>query len=517
MNKVKITCLVASLAVVALPGCTTLKTEGGHGGSQSSDELSQLRAELDAKQGAIAEKDQLIQSYRDRLSQSPAAQNAGDDLLPPGAKPGECYARVWVPPKYRTITKEVLVKEADEKVSVTPAKYTWAEEQVLVKEASSRVETIPAVYGTETDRILVKEAERVWKTDLGRNAIPANDRLLATARAHGIDLDAAQPGMCYHEHYRPAEYATESTQIEVSPASVKVAATPAQYRYVEKRILVADASYKVRNIPAEYGWEEEKVVDKPAHTVWKKGTGPIQKIDEATGEIMCLVEVPATYKTIRKRVLKAPARTERVEVPAQYKTVKVRELTAPAGEVKTEVPAQYKTVNVTKQVSGPTFVWHEVHNMEEPASTRTGAKICLTEQPAQYKTVTRKVVKTPATSRTIDIPAEYKTVKVRKLATEPQEVRTPVPAEYKTVTTKELEADGHMQWRSILCETNMTVSRISSIQQALQTAGYNPGRIDGVIGKDTMRAINAFQRDKSLPVDKYINLDTLKALGVSPR
>ena len=69
--------------------------------------------------------------------------------------------------------------------------------------------------------------------------------------------------------------------------------------------------------------------------VWKKGTGPIQRIDESTGEIMCLVEVPATYKTISKEVLVSPATTRTVEIPAVYKTVSVRQEVSAASESRT--------------------------------------------------------------------------------------------------------------------------------------------------------------------------------------
>ena len=74
-----------------------------------------------------------------------------------------------------------------------------------------------------------------------------------------------------------------------------------------------------------------------------------------------------------------------------------------------------------------------------------------------------------------------------------------------------------MEWRSILCETNMTASRIEDIQTALKDKGFDPGNIDGVIGYDTMTAVNAFQRNNELPIDKYLNIQTIEALGVSPR
>ena len=63
----------------------------------------------------------------------------------------------------------------------------------------------------------------------------------------------------------------------------------------------------------------------------------------------------------------------------------------------------------------------------------------------------------------------------------------------------------------------MTRDRITSIQTALQRAGHNPGPIDGVIGADTMRAVNAYQRQKGLPVDEYLNIATVRSLGVSPK
>ncbi len=63
----------------------------------------------------------------------------------------------------------------------------------------------------------------------------------------------------------------------------------------------------------------------------------------------------------------------------------------------------------------------------------------------------------------------------------------------------------------------MTGARITEIQSALKVAGYESGKIDGVVGSETMAAVNAFQRDKGLPVDRYLNVATLKALGVSAR
>ena len=114
--------------------------------------------------------------------------------------------------------------------------------------------------------------------------------------------------------------------------------------------------------------------------------------------------------------------------------------------------------------------------------------------PAVYKTVTRQVVDQPASTREADLPAQYDTL---------------------TSTMKVAEA--REEWRSILCETNATPGKIKEIQQSLATAGYNPGPVDGVIRAQTMRAVNSYQVAKGLPVDAYLNIPTVKSLGVSPK
>ena len=50
---------------------------------------------------------------------------------------------------------------------------------------------------------------------------------------------------------------------------------------------------------------------------------------------MCLVEIPAVYNTITKKVVKSPATIKVIEIPAVYETVKLRKLVSPAKETRT--------------------------------------------------------------------------------------------------------------------------------------------------------------------------------------
>jgi hypothetical protein len=159
-------------------------------------------------------------------------------------------------------------------------------------------------------------------------------------------------GACYARVWVPARYSTENVtvlvreassklevtapryewveeQVLVKPATEKLEIVPAQYEWDEERILVKPASKKLEAIPAQFEWEEERILDRPAHTVWKKGRNPLHNVENGTGEIMCLVEVPATYKTVRKRVLKKEAHTREIEIPAEYTTVRKRVLKEP--------------------------------------------------------------------------------------------------------------------------------------------------------------------------------------------
>lgn len=362
----KILTVMGMGALLVFSGCAH---QQGTDMSNLQEELAKKDSQIKQLESVQEEKDAALAEYEKKLAETPktvAVADTGDGmLLPPNAKPGECYARVFIPPTYRTATETVLKRGASEQLDVIPAKYEWVEEQVLVSAASQRLEVVPA-----------------------------------------------------------------------------------QYDWVEEQVLVKEASSRKEQIPAKYEWQEEKILVKPAETVWKKGRGPIEKLDNATGEIMCLVEIPAVYETVRKKVMVSPPTTRDIPIPAEYETVR------------------------------------------------------------------KKVMVKPPTTRTIDIPAVYKTVKVKKMVTAPQERKIAIPAEYQTVTKTEQVTDGRMEWRQILCETNVSPDFIKRFQTALLNAGHNPGPIDGVFGPETEAAMKAYQVKKGL-ASGALTYETVKSLGVS--
>ena len=129
------------------------------------------------------------------------------------------------------------------------------------------------------------------------------------------------------------------------------------------------------------------------------------------------------------------------------------------------------------------------------------------------ETVEQRKVKTPASIKEVEIPAEYKTVAVRKLVKAAEQKKIEIPAVIETVAKRVKVSDERLEWRKVLCETNMTKDIMTQLQNALKAAGFNPGPIDGEIGAQTMRAVDDYQRARGMERGG-LTLSTLEALGV---
>ena len=280
----------------------------------------------------------------------------------------------------------------------------------------------------------------------------------------------AQPGKCYTKVLIPAKYEVQTEKVLSKEASENITVVPAKYTMVKKRILVKEASEKLIaipatyktikekvlvkeaserlvKVPATYGTTTDKILIKEAHTAWKKGcSGPVQKLGENC-DVLCLVNVPAQYRTVTKKVLKTPATTKVIPIPATYKTV------------------------------------------------------------------TRKVLDQPASTKAVPVPAIYKTVKVRELV-EPASVKKDlVPEAYQTVSKKVKVSDSILKWKETVCKTSMTAVNIKSVQIALKKSGINPGPIDGIFGWRTRAALEKYQR-ANLLASGALTKETLKSLGI---
>ncbi len=426
------------------------------------------------------------------------AQQIDNTLTLPDAKPGECYAKVIVPPKFADRTEEVVTQEAVERIESTPAVFETIQERVVVRESSSRIASAPTVFEASTERVQVKARELNWTVADGEQQRPANPVDLENIATAGIDLDRVEPGSCFVEYWQPPVYRSELQRVLSKEPSVRIEIAPAVYETVDERIVVKEASQRIVNVPAIFRTEQERVLVEPARSVWRPGRGPVERIDDTTGEIMCLVELPARYETVSRTVLDTPATSRMEEIPAEYETYQVQRLVTPASERRVDVEAEYTNVETRTRVSEARFFWVADGADAAAGSKPTGEKVCLTESPAEYTSVPTQIIAEQATTTVTAVPAEYRTFSVQKLVADASETRTVTPAVTETITSQIEIEPARLEWRPVLCETNMTQGIVTEIQEALQREGYDPGPADGVVGKATMDAIEAYQIDKNL-------------------
>lgn len=430
----------------------------------------------------------------------------------PDAKPGQCFAKVIIPAKYETKSEQVMIKPESETVKIKPAVFGVTEKSVVVKPGYTTVKAIPAKFKEMVEKVEVSPATTQWTTGLGKNASPASPSLLAGAKSNGVDIEGAPVGACFKEYYVPARFTQTEKEILVKEASEEVKITDAKFKDSLETVVVKQASQEKVYHPAEYQTVEETVEIEPAKSVWKKGDGPISRIDNSTGEIMCLVEIPAKFKTFKTTTLKTAARVDLVSVPEETKAVKVSMLATDAVVEKVAVPAEYKKVTMTSKASDATFTWGAA-SAKAPGGKFTGNQVCLKSQPAQFENVKKRVIASPATVQEEKVAAVTKTIQVNSVVTEAQEVKTVVPAVYGAVEKRSRVASERLEWRDVLCKTNMTQDINQRIQKALKAKGFYAGPIDGIWGRGTMNGIEAFQKKSGLATGG-LTIDALEKLGV---
>jgi len=245
------------LTSLTLGGCSTMTTDPTNcPQSCVAEEIKQQQVLLESKNEEIAllnarlvkeeEKQTRLRTTNMTTGMTTGASSQhGLSGVPKNAQPGECYARVSIPPKYKTETKRVLKRDSyTRKQNIKPAQYTWQEKRVVVTEAGERVETIPAKYDWENKRVLVKEA------------------------SERIDTI-------------PAKYEWVTERVLVKEPSERIKTIPAKYERVTERVLVNEPGERIKTIPAKYATVNKKVL--------------VQE------KVTAVKTIPASYRTVKKR------------------------------------------------------------------------------------------------------------------------------------------------------------------------------------------------------------------------
>ncbi|MDO5691449.1 MAG: peptidoglycan-binding domain-containing protein [Pseudomonadota bacterium] len=484
------------------------------------------------------------------------------------------YVPVRLP--MRSVAEQRLRAEATTKVQTLPPVMQTVVDQVEVRPATVRKVEVPAAYEIVTEQVKISEPYREWRR--GRawvaqavEVVPVrgfvvdpsgefkgykvDGRSLVPAASGGASRGVLDTGMTPSDNTQleddvwclvevPAQYQAVTRQVLKAPATTSDVAVPAEYKSVTRQAVVREGITRTVHVPAQYHSVYRQEVDferaramgykfdangeltatpsgEPVLRAAAVAGRPLVQIDASVApdawvrEVRIpaeyrnvnryvpeqpagvrLVEQVGAYRTIKRRVQVEPARTETVRVPATYKTVAKQVLVRPETTRQVPVPAQTQDVTRYELVQSAGMRDVPVPEMVQPLSRQIVTREASVRDevvPAVYRTETRQVVDQPASTRWVDVPAQYETLTWQVKVSEPREER-----------------------REVMCETNTSPDKIRDVQRALTSAGFSPGPADGVLAPPTLNAVARYQQARGLPVHGYLDVETVRALGVAP-
>lgn len=171
-------------------------------------------------------------------------------------------------------------------------------------------------------------------------------------------------------------------------------------------------------------------------------------------------------------------------VPDVSIPVAVAQTSNPKAEKQTNVPAEFKTVQKTVVLSPAQVIEREV--------------------PAQYRTIQKVVLVQPETTRVIHTPAVYGTIERKVLVNTPKKEIEEVATEDSETKSKLSSEEEFSEWIAGLCNAEGHSLTVAQIQMALTDRGYDPGPIDNIMGPLTRQALQHFRDDYSFSGDEML-------------
>ena len=137
---------------------------------------------------------------------------------------------------------------------------------------------------------------------------------------------------------------TRSQQYVSREAAMRYRVTEPVYETVTERVQVQPAYSRYEIEPARHETVSERVLVREARLVWRRGYvegARSYRHDPETGEVWCLIEEPAEYRTITRSIVAEPAQVREVPVEARYQTIERVVLRHPATVEEVPIPAQH--------------------------------------------------------------------------------------------------------------------------------------------------------------------------------
>ena len=314
----------------------------------------------------------------------------------------------------------------------------------------------------------------------------------------------AIPGQCFSRLLMPPKTERYVEHVMVSPERVETRRIPEVVDMVDEDVMVRPERVERRLIPAVTHVETVTEVVRPASFREER--------------------IPAQYETRTEHVMVRDARREWVRtdgIPTD----------APMVTAGDHQPVDYRADGSLswpgKYAEGtPEDAYYErdpsvwclkvVPGVYEDRSYRVEvapASVRRIEIPAETRQVRRTVIDQPERYEQVVIPAVMEKRRVRKVMQEARTETYTVPAVYDDVTRERVVGAPQSVWREVICGKNTSQAKIMEVQRALAAKGYNPGPIDGQLGRQTVSAMQKFQADNGLPQGQP-SVEAVQMLGV---
>lgn len=184
-----------------------------------------------------------------------------------------------------------------------------------------------AQYNTIRESVVIADGYETYEVFVNGRLVDSHtvDPVLETRTRQYVAREAAM-------RYRVTEpvYETVTEQVQIQPAYSRYVVEPARHETVSERVLVREA-----------------------RLVWRRGYvegAQSYRHDPETGEVWCLIEEPAEYRTITRAVIAEPAHVREIPVEARFQTIEREVLRQPATVEEIPIPAQHASYQYTTLV-----------------------------------------------------------------------------------------------------------------------------------------------------------------------
>ena len=432
---------------------------------------------------------------------------------PKGDGQHQCYARVSVPAEYRTeeVTAELLPETT--RFRITPPVFKDGAETVTVSPAFTKITAVQPELEESKQTFTVTRSSSQWVRGSLDSKQPLTKGELLDMQELGVDTKQVAAGTCFYEHFTEATLEDIPTRILVSEPSEELSVVDEVFKDEIATVTTTPAFTRVVEVPPSLASAEEKVLVASATKRWETQCGAVQQVDHMTGETLCLVDVPAQYENVPTEVVDVPALLTNVEKKAETKDIKVKTLVTEAQKVRKVIPAKYESLDRQRISKPASYSWLKKSDRPAFGAKPTGRTACFVETPEKLVEYKRQVVKTAGRFDAEKIPAETAVVKTQVLVSPAKSAEYKAPAKFQTIERQIQITESKIEWKPVLCQVNFSEDIIARLQSALSKEGYEPGPIDGIMGRGTTNAIREFQKDNKM-ADGGLTIETLQKLGV---